>query len=89
MHTVNLSLGIWGQTEDLPKGGVLELNTMCGHGMVAVSLIEHSIKMIKNGQWTPERAGEELFRCCVCGIINVNRAAEIFRILSNRDEENG
>lgn len=85
MHTVNLSLGIWGKTANLPQGGVLELNTMCGHGMVAVSLIEHAVKMIKNGNWTPETAAEGLFKCCVCGIVNITRAAEIFRILSKGD----
>ena len=31
-HTVNQSLGRWGRTEKLPEQGILELNTMCGHG---------------------------------------------------------
>jgi hypothetical protein len=79
MHTVNLSLGIWGQKGLLPEGAVLELNTMCGHGMVAVSLIEQAINEVKAGKWSPEKAAENLFKSCVCGIVNVTRAAEIFR----------
>ena len=82
MHTVNLSLGIWGKKEKLPEGAVLELNTMCGHGMVAVSLIEKAIVQVKAGKWTPEKAAENLFKCCVCGIINTKRAAEIFHRLT-------
>lgn len=81
MHTVNLSLGIWGKKERLPKGAVLELNTMCGHGMVSVSLIEESILKVKARKLTPEEAAENLFKCCVCGIVNTKRAAEIFRTL--------
>jgi hypothetical protein len=87
MHTVNQSLGRWGRTEKLPKGAVLELNTMCGHGMVAVSLIEQAIEKVKAGKWTPEKAAENLFKCCVCGIINITRAAEIFRGLAKEKEK--
>ena len=88
MHTVNQSLGRWGRTDKLPKGGaVLELNTMCGHGMVAVSLIEQAIEKVKKGRWTPEKAAENLFKCCVCGVVNITRAAEILRALSNEDRE--
>lgn len=81
MHTVNLSLGIWGKKERLPKGAVLELNTMCGHGMVAVNLIEESLLKVKAGKLTLEEAAENLFKCCVCGIVNTKRAAEIIRTL--------
>ena len=88
MHTVNLSLGFWGKTERLPKEAVLELNTMCGHGMVAVGLIEHAIKKVKAGKWTPEEAAENLFKCCVCGIVNITRAAEIFRTLTQEKLKN-
>ncbi|MDD4591134.1 MAG: hypothetical protein PHG06_12020 [Parabacteroides sp.] len=87
MHTVNQSLGIWGRTDKLPeKRGILELNTMCGHGMVSVSFIEYAVKKIKTGKWTPEKAAENLFKCCVCGIVNTTRAVEILKELS---EEKG
>ena len=34
-HTANVSLGIFGKTEKLPKEGVLEIASMCGHNMVS------------------------------------------------------
>ena len=39
-HTVNQSLGRWGRTDRLPPDAILEINAMCGHGMVTVSRIE-------------------------------------------------
>lgn len=82
MHTVNLSLGRWGREERLVKGPALDLNTMCGHGMVVVSLIEKATKKVKAGKWTPEKAAENLFKCCICGIFNTTRAASIFMQLA-------
>jgi hypothetical protein len=82
MHTVNESLGRWGRTERLPSGKVLELNTMCGHGMVAVRLIEKVVDKVKSGTWTPERAAEELYKCCICSVFNTKRGAEIIRSMA-------
>ncbi len=87
MHTVNQSLGRWGRTDRLPTGPVLELNTMCGHGMVAVDLIENTIEKVITNKWTPEKAAENLFKSCVCGIVNTTRAADIFRSLANEKGE--
>ena len=85
MHTVNQSLGRWGRTERLPDGKTLEINTMCGHGMVAVGLIERAVERVKRKKWTPEKAAEELFKPCVCGIFNTTRAAELIRALAEED----
>ena len=89
MHTVNQSLGIWGRTDLLPDGPVLELNTMCGHGMVSVTLIEKAIDMVRAKKWTPEKAAENLYKCCVCSIVNPTRAAEILRSLAEDEVEHG
>jgi hypothetical protein len=53
-HTINQSLGRWGKTDKLPAQDILQLNTMCGHGMVTVSLIEEVIAHVKAGECTPE-----------------------------------
>jgi hypothetical protein len=82
MHTVNQSLGRWGRTERLPEGKTLELNTMCGHGMVAVGLIEEAVDRVKQGKWSAEKAAEELFQTCVCGVFNTTRAAGLIRVLA-------
>ena len=78
-HTVNQSLGRWGRTEKLPADPILELNTMCGHGMVTVSLIEEVVGQVKAGDCTPEEGAERLFRPCMCGIFNPHRAAKLIR----------
>ncbi len=80
-HTVNQSLGRWGSTDKLPPPEVLELNTMCGHGMVTVGLIEEVIVEVKNGSCTPEEGAERLFKPCMCGILNPHRAARMLRAM--------
>lgn len=78
-HTVEHSLGIWGKVDLLPPEKILEINTMCGHGMVSVGLINHVIERIKTGKTTIEKGAEELFKTCTCGIFNTKRAAELLK----------
>lgn len=78
-HTVNVSLGIWGNKKRLPSEDVLQIETMCGHNMVSVSLIEDQIDKIRKGRLTPEAAARRLARNCHCGIFNWERAADILR----------
>lgn len=80
-HTVEHSLGIWGRTDKLPPEPILEINTMCGHGMVSVNLIYDVIARIKAGKLTVEKGAEELFKPCMCGIFNPRRAEELLRKL--------
>ncbi len=82
-HTVNYSLGIHGKTELLPREEILEINTMCGHGMVAFSLIKHMVERIKKGQITAEKAAEKLAAQCHCGIFNPVRAVRILQKLAD------
>jgi len=79
MHTVNMSLGCWGRTDKLPLQEILEINTMCGHGMVTLNLIEKVIEDVKKGRCTPEEGAERLFRPCECGVFNPHRAARLLR----------
>lgn len=80
-HTVNFSLGRWGRTDRLPPNEILEIHTMCGHGMVTASLIEKVVEEVKKGKATPEQAAEKLFRPCMCGIFNPHRAAQLLRAM--------
>ena len=80
-HTINQSLGRWGKTEKLPPNEVLEINTMCGHGMVSVNLINTMVERIKAGKLTAEKAAELLFEPCMCGIFNPHRAAKLLQRL--------
>lgn len=83
-HTVNLSLGIWGRTEKLPPKELLEITTMCGHCMVAPSLVLKMVSEIKKGRLSPTSAAIELAKPCVCGVFNVKRAEELLRKLVAR-----
>jgi hypothetical protein len=80
-HTVEHSLGVWGRVDKLPPEPVLEINTMCGHGMVTVALINDVLDRVRTGGLTPEKGAEELFKPCMCGIFNPKRAAELIRNL--------
>ena len=76
-HTANFSLGIWGKTDLLPHERVLEIVTMCGHGMVPPKLVTTLIHEIKEGRMTPNEASRLLAANCTCGVFNPNRAAEL------------
>ena len=78
-HTINQSLGRWGRTDKLPNQEILQINTMCGHGMVAVGLIEEVIADVKSGECTAEEGAERLFQPCMCGIFNPYRATRLLR----------
>ena len=74
MHTVEFSGGIHGRIDLLPKTPILEITTMCGHGMVAANLVKEMLKQIKKGKKTLQEAALELARPCQCGIFNPKRA---------------
>ena len=80
-HTVENSLGIFGQYKRLPSDEVLQLTTMCGHGMVPANLVERVITEIKRGKKTPREGALELTRPCHCGIYNPIRAEHLLRRL--------
>ncbi len=77
VHTVAQSLGVWGKTSLLPRKEVLEITTMCGHGMVSAGIVEKMIEDIKKGKISPEKAAKKLAKPCECGIFNPTRAAEL------------
>ena len=81
MHTVEFSGGIHGKLELLPERPILEINTMCGHGMVASNLVKEMIRQVKRGKKTLEEAALELAKPCQCGVFNPKRAEELLKRL--------
>jgi len=73
-HSVEHSLGVWGAKERLPEKNILELNTMCGHGMVSFNLIRKMIDYVKLRRLTTKEAARILAKCCECGAFNPARA---------------
>ena len=80
-HTVEVSMGIHGRTDKLPEDDLLQITTMCGHGMVSQTLVRQMLMDIKRGKRTSKQAGEYLATPCVCGVFNPCRAQEILEEL--------
>ena len=78
-HTVENSLGIFGQIKKLPSEEILQLTTMCGHGMVPANLVEKTVADIKRGKKTVQEGAIELTRPCHCGIYNPVRAERLLK----------
>jgi hypothetical protein len=77
LHTVEFSGGIMGRTERLPHQRILDITTMCGHGLISAHLVEDLLKKIKRGSTTIEDAAAELARPCICGVFNPKKAEKI------------
>jgi len=78
-HTAGCSLGVWGRVERLPEAEVLDIATMCGHGMVSFNLVRRMAAEIKKGLTSFEEAGRILAKPCTCGIFNPKRAEDLLR----------
>ena len=76
-HSVEQSLGFWGASDLLPERDVLELNTLCGHGLVSFNLIHKMIEQVKMRRLTPAEAAKIMGRCCECGVFNTARAERL------------
>ena len=81
-HTVEWSLGVWGRTDLLPDREVMEVTTMCGHGMVSAEWVRRKAQQIRHGQTTPAEAAHEIARACVCGVFNLERAASLLSAMA-------
>jgi hypothetical protein len=78
-HSVEYSLGFFGQTDRMADRQTLELATMCGHGMLSFSLVRKLIEWVKQGRRTPEQAAVTMARFCSCGVFNTTRACRLLR----------
>ena len=79
IHSLEYSLGTWGNTERLPDYDILEITTMCGHAMIATDLVGKLVRDLKRGRRTMEDAALEIAKCCTCGNLNLTRAMGLFR----------
>jgi len=76
-HSVEYSLGFWDPHDHLPNSQVLELSTMCGHGMVSFNMAKKMLDMVREGRRSPEAAVLTLARFCPCGVYNPARARRL------------
>jgi len=82
-HAVTYSLGVWGKTEKLPPENILEVTTMCGHGMVSAGLVYSLADDVKAGKKSAEEAAKIMAKQCPCGIFNPTRAAKLLTLLAH------
>ncbi len=78
-HTAQCSLGVWGKTGKLPEKEIMDITTMCGHGMISFSLVRRMASDVRKGLINLEQAAGILARPCVCGIFNPKRAEELLK----------
>ena len=76
-HSVEYSLGFFDRHDRLPDRRVLELSTMCGHGMVSSNLAKKMLDMVREGRRSPEEAAVTMARFCPCGVYNPTRAKRL------------
>ncbi|MCW4048860.1 MAG: hypothetical protein NWE89_03905 [Candidatus Bathyarchaeota archaeon] len=76
-HSVEHSLGFWGSRDRLPERDVLELNTLCGHGMVSFNLIQKMMEHVRMRKLTPKEAAKIMGKCCECAVFNTTRAERL------------
>ena len=76
-HSIEHSLGIWGARDRLPEREIMEINTLCGHGMVSFNLIRKMLEYIKLRRLTAKKAANILAKCCECGAFNPVRAEQL------------
>ena len=83
-HSVEHSLGVWGAKDRLPEREILEVNTLCGHGMVSFNLIRKMVEYVKLRRLTPQKAANLMAKCCECGAFNPVRAEQLLEKIVKR-----
>jgi hypothetical protein len=83
-HSVEYSIGFQGRVERLPDRAVLEISTMCGHGMVSHTFVKKMVDWVKEGRRTPAQAACYMARFCICGVFNTARAETLFETARTR-----
>ena len=84
-HSVEHSLGVWGAKDRLPERDILDVNTLCGHGMVSFNLIRKMVEHIKLRRLTPKKAANLMAKCCECGAFNPVRAEQLLEKMVRRE----
>ena len=83
-HSINYSLGVWGNKSRLPDEDTLSITTMCGHHMIPPDFVAYIQTQVNAGRITPEQGAVKLSNFCYCGIFNPVRCAEILSVISKK-----
>ncbi len=78
-HTAQCSLGVWGKVERLDRPEILDVTTMCGHGMVSFNLVRRMASEVSKGLISLEKAAGIMAKPCVCGVFNPKRVQDLLK----------
>jgi hypothetical protein len=78
-HTMNYSLGIFGNLSKLASEETRAISCMCGHHMVPDGVIAKERRMVAKGKRDPKKSALKLAKLCPCGIFNQERAEALLR----------
>ncbi|MGI6169193.1 MAG: hypothetical protein ACOYI4_05720 [Christensenellales bacterium] len=78
LHSISMSLGVFGNVKRLPDKEILAITTMCGHHQVSPGLVSDVMEKVKSGKLTPHEGALKVAAPCPCGVLNARRAEEIF-----------
>jgi hypothetical protein len=84
-HSVEHSLGVWGAKDRLPEREILDVNSLCGHGMVSFNLIRKMVEYVKLRRLTSKKAANIMAKCCECGAFNPVRAEQLLEKMVKRE----
>ena len=76
-HSVNRSIGVFGDTNLLPPEGIQRITSMCGHAQVSPLLVEQVMEDVNSGRMTAREGAIKLAKPCICGFFNVTRAEKL------------
>ncbi|GEM_PF-5011509 len=60
---------------------------MCGHALVYSKLVKKVVEDVKSARKTPDEAARMLGKPCVCGIVNLVRAAKMLDGLASKQRD--
>lgn len=84
-HTINISCGVFGKVDRLPEKEVMEIATMCGHGLVSAALAKEVMDRLREGEIDFGEAIRRLGGPCTCGIFNPSRAHDILTAVVDKE----
>ena len=80
-HTINYSLGFWGNPAQIPEKRLLEISSMCGHSLVSPTLALDMAKRVAKG-YSATTAAQKMAKNCLCEILNSKRGAVLLEELA-------
>ncbi len=80
-HTINYSLGFWGNADKVPDKRFFELSSMCGHSLISPNLVRDMAKRVAKG-FSAATAADRISKVCLCDLFNTKRGEVLLESLA-------